>query len=317
MNKISITFLDAYTNNPGDLSFDMFSGLGVFSVYDRTNLDELHERAGNADVVIVNKFKINAESLSLMPKVKYICVAATGINNIDIEACAALGIQVSNVHGYSNNSVAQHVFACILSLTNRPEYYIKEVVNGRWSSNPDFCFYDHTIEELAGKTIGIYGFGAIGQKIAKIAFGFDMEVISVVRNSMKDKPDYVTFVDHDTLMSQSDYVSLHCPLTEETKELINIDNLQKMKPTSILINTGRGGLVNENDLKQALDHNIIKGAILDVLQAEPPSQQHPLINHPKCMITPHQAWASKESRQRLLDGVARNIKAWLWENQQK
>ena len=311
MNKHNIVFLDAYTNNPGDLSFAALENLGMFCVYDRTSMDQLSERAANADIIIVNKFPVNETSLAMMPKVKYICVAATGFNNIDIVAVSSRGIQVSNVQGYSKDSVAQHVFACLLSFINRPEYYSKQVSEGRWSSSVDFCFYDHTIGELAGKTMGIYGYGTIGKKVGEIAHAFGMEVLSVVRNMKQEKPDFVKFVSHNTLMATSDFISLHCPLTDLTHEIINLDNLKKMKPTTIIINTGRGGLVNESDLKYALDHDIICGVILDVLQEEPPKEGNELVSHHKCMITPHQAWASKEAREKLLNRVASNIKSWI------
>ncbi len=311
MKRPLIVFLDAYTNNPGDLNFDIFKTLGDFMVYDRTSMEQLKDRASAAEIIIVNKFPVNKVSLTLMPNVKFICVAATGFNNVEIAAVAERGIEVSNVKGYSKDSVAQHVFACILAITNRPEYYSHQVAQGRWSSSPDFCFYDHTIGELAGKTMGIYGYGTIGRKVGEIAHSFGMEVISKGRDLKLEKPDYVRFVDQETLISSSDIISLHCPLTNETHGIINFENLQKMKSTAIVINTGRGGLVIENDLKEALDQGLIGGAILDVLQEEPPITGNPLIGHPKCMITPHQAWASKESRQRLLDGVAQNIKCYL------
>ena len=311
MFRRQIVFLDAHTNNPGDLSFELLQNLGDFAVYDRTSLEQLGARTSAAEIIIVNKFPVNKHTLALMPNVKFICVAATGFNNIEIAAVAKRDIQVSNVKGYSKDSVAQHVFACILAITNRPEYYSHQVTQGRWSSSSDFCFYDHTIFELAHKIMGIYGYGTIGKKVGEIAHSFGMEVLSIVRDLKRERPDYVSFVDHDTLISSSDIISLHCPLTNETHGMINLENLRKMKSTAIVINTGRGGLVNENDLLHALDHGLIGGAILDVLQVEPPKVGNQLIGHPKCLITPHQAWASKESRQRLLEGVAQNIISYL------
>lgn len=309
-DQFSIVFLDAFTNNPGDISFDEFSTLGHFYAYERTKLEEVAQRAANADVVIVNKFPINEQTLASMPNVRYICVAATGFNNIDIHSVKDRNIQVSNVKGYSSNSVAQHVFACLLSFLNRPSDYSEKVSKGAWAQCPDFCFYDHTIVELAGKTMGLMGFGNIGKKVAQIAHAFDMQIIANVRNQTQEKPTYVSFVDKETLFAQSDFISLHCPLTDETMEIINRKNLLTMKPTTVIINTGRGALVNERDLFFALDHNIIGGAILDVLTDEPPSMTNPLCTHPLCMVTPHQAWTSVEARKKLLKGIVTNILAW-------
>lgn len=317
VKSMTIRFLDAYTNNPGDLSFKAFEDLGDFMAFDRTDFSQLKERAENAEVVIVNKFPVNHETLACMNKVQYICVAATGYNNIDLNATKSKNIVVSNVKGYSVHSVAQHVFAGILNYVNKASYYINEVKNERWSATSDFCFYDHTIEELFGKTLGIIGYGNIGRQVARIGVAFGMKVF-VNSRSIPEKPDEgIEFVERDVLFSQADYISLHCPLTPQTVELINHKSLLQMKPDVIIINTGRGPLINENDLLTALEKNIIKGAILDVLQLEPPSQNHSLIHHPKCLVTPHIAWASKEARQRLLDGIVANIRSWqsgVWIN---
>jgi glycerate dehydrogenase len=305
-----IVFLDAYTNNPGDLSFKALEDLGNFTAYERTTVDDLELVAKDAEILIVNKFVINETSLNKMPQVQYIVVAATGYNNIDIEAVKKRSIQVSNAVGYSTHSVAQHVFASLLTILNKPEYYNQEVKKGSWAKTPDFCFYHHSISELYGKNFGILGYGKIGHRVGEIAHAFGMKVLSTTRNVSKEKPSYVDFVDMDVLFNSSDVLSLHCPLTEETKGIIDLQNLKKMKPNLILINTGRGGLINENDLFYALDHQLIRGAALDVLINEPPPFTHPLIQHVSCLVTPHIAWTSVEARTQLLGMIAENIKAF-------
>ncbi|MBK8518940.1 MAG: D-2-hydroxyacid dehydrogenase [Saprospiraceae bacterium] len=311
MFEPNIVFLDAFTVNQGDLSFDIFSDIGEFVAYDRTNYNELQVRGSNANIAIVNKFPVNEDTLALMPNVRYISLAATGFNNIDIRAVKDRKIEVSNVGGYSKDSVAQHIFSCVLAWINRSQYYANEVRKGRWSEIDDFCFYDHSITELHGKTFGIIGLGNIGKRVAAIANGFGMKVIAKVRNDDQKKEAYITLVDEDQIFRYSDFISLHCPLTDDTAEIINSRNLAKMRSGALLINTGRGGLVDESDLLFALDSGQISGAILDVLSKEPPSIENRLINHPKCMITPHQAWASLESRQNLIEGIAENIRCWL------
>lgn len=306
-----IVFLDAYTNNPGDITFEPLSILGDFVAYDRTSMEELPDRVKHADIVIVNKFKVDEVSLALMENVKYIVVAATGYNNIDVSAVKKRGIPVSNVSGYSIHSVAQHVFASIFALLNRHEYYDAEVKAGRWAKAPDFCFYDQPIFELYGKTMGIVGYGDIGRRVGDLALTFGMKVIVHTRDTSKSKPDPIAFVDLDTLCADSDFVSLHCPLTEETNQLVRKENLRKMKPTAILINTGRGALVHEMDLFYALDHGTIQAAALDVLTQEPPALHNPLLNHPNCLVTPHIAWAGQDARKKLIQGIAENITSYL------
>ena len=313
MIRKEIVFLDAFTNNPGDLSFESISLLGNLKVYDRTentNIELISERCVNAEIVIVNKFPVNEMTLTCMPDVKYIVVAATGYNNIDIESVKKRNIQVSNVKGYSSESVTQHIFASILTLLNKIEYYDHHVKNGRWSASLDFCFYDHSILELSGKTMGIFGYGNIGSRVGKVAHAFGMKIIATVTNKNKEKPDYVTFVDEEAIFRDSDFLSLHCPLTHDTSGIINKSNLLKMKNNAILINTARGKLIEERDLFYALDHGLIAGAILDVLTHEPPSITNPLLNHSRCLITPHIAWAGQQSRKKLIEGIASNISAY-------
>lgn len=248
---------------PGDLSFESISLFGNLKVFDRTestDLELISERCEKAEIVIVNKFPVNEMTLTCMPEVKYIVVAATGYNNIDIESVKKRNIQVSNVKGYSSESVTQHIFASILTLLNKIEYYDHQVKNGRWSASLDFCFYDHSILELSGKTMGILGYGNIGNQW-EVAHAFGMKIIATVPNRDKVKPDYVTFVDEDAIFRDSDFLSLHCPLTDATSGIIKKSNLLKMKNTAILINTARGKLIEERDLFYALDHGVIAGAI--------------------------------------------------------
>ncbi len=311
MSKTNIVFLDAYTTNPGDISFESLERLGHFKRYDRTTIKALEQRCSHAEIVIVNKFPINAETLSFMPFVRYIVVSATGYNNIDLNAVRARNIQVSNVKAYSTESVAQHVFASILAFFNRIEYYNNQVKEGRWASNQDFCFYDSPIIELKSQTIGIYGFGQIGERVGEIASAFGMKVLAYTRNRAKQKPEYVRFVDEVVLFKESDVLTLHCPLSESTSGLINSGNLAFMKKNAIIVNTGRGGLVNEHDLLEALENKIVSGAILDVLNTEPPQNDLPLTKHPRCFVTPHIAWASQAARIKLVHGIAENISAYL------
>ncbi|MBK8347936.1 MAG: T9SS type A sorting domain-containing protein [Saprospiraceae bacterium] len=308
---MKIVFLDAFTNNPGDIGFEVLEALGEFIAYDRTNLDQVAERVKDADVLIVNKFIINARVLTYMPKVKYIVVAATGYNNIVIEDVIKYGVPVSNVSGYSAASVTQHVFASLLAIINKTEQYNLKVKSGRWESSEDFCFYDHSIHELNGCTLGVWGYGHIGSRVGEVAHAFGMKIIARTLDQSKPKPSYVRFVEPDEMFRTSDILSLHCPLTAATKEVICMENLLKMKKSAILINTGRGGLINETDLLRALDQNMIGGAALDVLQEEPPQPGNLLLHHPKCLITPHIAWASVESRTKLLEGVAQNISSFM------
>ncbi len=307
MNDLEIVFLDGFTNNPGDISWEVLSNLGSFHVYDRTNMDQLEERAKDADIIIVNKFVINEAALALMPKVKYIVVAATGYNNIDLTAVKNRNIPVSNVRGYSTESVTQHVFASIFALFNRIDHYNHEVKMGRWSKSQDFCFYDHSIKDISGLTFGIFGYGTIGKQVAKVANAFGANVIVTTRNPLSDAPDDIRFVSQEDLFAHSDILSLHSPLTDQTKGIVNKANLKLMKQDAILVNTSRGGLVVEDDLFYALDHGVIAAAALDVLDKEPPHFTNPLVGHPKCLITPHIAWASRNARIKLLEVIAHNI----------
>lgn len=306
---MKIVFLDAFTANPGDVSFDAIHQFGELITYPRTIPEKLSSVAHDADIIITNKFRIDEAALNQMPQLRYVVVAATGYNNIDIDAVKRRQIPVSNVRGYGTESVVQHVFALILSIFNKAEYYDAQVKTGRWARTDDFCFYDQPIFELAGKTMGIMGYGTIGQRVGQVAAAFGMKVIANSRTPKQVQG--VQFVDIETLFAQSDILSLHCPMTTETTGIINKDNIKKMKNSAVLINTGRGGLINEADLFYALDHGLLLGAGLDVLISEPPSLHHLLVNHPRCIITPHIAWASQPARIQLVAGIADNIKNFL------
>ncbi|MEM1326834.1 MAG: D-2-hydroxyacid dehydrogenase [Bacteroidota bacterium] len=307
----SIVYLDGYTLNPGDLDWSSLTDLGDVKIYDRSNGDEIVDRAKAAEIVLVNKAELTAERIEQLPNLKYIGVTATGYNIVDLEAASECNIPVCNAANYSTPGVAQHVFALLLELTNRVGDHDKSVQNGDWASSADFAYTLQTLPELAEKTMGIYGLGNIGNKVADIALAFDMKVISLHKHPKRDARPGVEFVDKDTLLRESDVLSLHAPLSEKNKYFINAESLKMMKPTAYLINTGRGGLVHEADLRAALLAGEIKGAGVDVLSKEPPPADHPLFGLPNCIITPHVAWATKESRERLLEICVENIKAFL------
>lgn len=307
---MKIVVLDGYGLNPGDLSWSGMEALGDLVVYDRTSPSELLERSADAEVLITNKTLITAENMKALPLLKYIGVLATGYNVVDIEAAKEQGIVVTNIPAYSTNSVSQMVFAHVLNITQRVGYYAKQNTQGRWAENVDFCYWDTELVELAGKKMGIVGFGNIGQGTARIAQAFGMEVLLYTSKEQSDLPDGMKKVSLDELFAQSDVVSLHCPLTADTKEMVNAARLQTMKPTAILINTGRGPLVNEQDLADALNEGRIAAAGLDVLSVEPAMAGNPLLSARNCFITPHIAWATKEARTRLMDIAVNNLKSY-------
>ena len=308
---MNIVILDGYTLNPGDQNWAPVNALGKVTVYDRSSPDQIIERAIDADAVLVNKVILNESVLSQLPKLKYIGVCATGYNNIDINSTNKYGIVVTNVKAYGPASVAQHTFALLLALVNHIELHSQSVRNGDWSASEDFCYWKTPLVELAGKTIGLVGLGDIGSQVAKIASAFGMKVIAFRKNPEQTHNTDIEMVSMETLFKQSDVISLHCPLTEETKDLINAERLSWMKPTAYLLNTGRGPLINEEDLANALKNKTIAGAGLDVLSCEPPRTDNPLITAPNCVITPHIAWASFEARKRLLQMVADNLSAFM------
>lgn len=307
---MKITILDGHAVNPGDVSWDCIQQFGELTVYERTRPDQVIERIGDSTIILLNKIKITKEILDACPSLRYIGVLATGYNVIDTKACAERGIVVSNIPSYSTDAVSQHVFAFILAFTNQVVPHAHSVAAGDWVKNPDFCYWLSPLSELSGKTIGIYGFGNIGQKVAKIAHAFGMNVLVHV-HSEKSFTGGEKTVSTEELFSQSDFITLHAPLTEETSNLVNKNTLSLMKKSAYLINTARGGLIDEKAVREALNKGQIAGYAADVVLEEPMSADNPLLGSPNCLITPHIAWAPKETRLRLLDIAQSNIKAFL------
>lgn len=305
-----IVFLDSYTLNPGDLDLSNLTSLGSCDIYPSTSPDLILDRCHGANIVITNKCVLDSSIIQTLPNLQYIQVAATGYNNVDLEAAKARNIPVSNVSGYSTTSVAQQTFALLLGYLNQTEKYSSETQSGKWSSQPHFSYWHQPIQELSGKTLGIIGLGTIGRKVAEIGSAFGMNIISPSRGEEKDVIPSVQYLPWNAFLSAADVLTLHCPLTDGTKHLINTDALGKMKTSCILINTSRGGTVNEADLKKALDNQEIQAALLDVLSQEPPPEDHILLHTANCYITPHQAWGSLQARQRLLSGIVSNIKGF-------
>lgn len=316
---MKIVILDSYTTNPGDLSWDFLKKYSDdITIYERTAKKEVIERAKGAEILIVNKTVLGEFELkSLAPELKYIGLQSTGYNVIDLKTASKNGVTVCNIPAYSTNAVAQLVFSFILQFTNKVNLHSESVFNGDWCRCPDFCYWKSPLAELDGKTIGIIGFGSIGHRVAEIAEIFGMKVLFNSK-SKKDTSKFKTAlqVDLDTLFHKSDFISCHCPLTDETTGMININNLKKMKKNAVLINTSRGPVVNETDLAFALNNDIIAGAGLDVLSVEPPKFDNPLFNAKNCLITPHIAWAAKETRARLLRILDENIEKYLSGNTQ-
>ena len=306
---MKIVILDAYTANPGDLSWQALEEMGMVTVYDRTQADETVARAADAEIVLTNKVVLNREVIQQLPHLRYIGVLATGYNVVDIAAAHEHGITVTNVPAYSTESVAQMVFAHLLTVTNRTEHYAMANRDGRWSTNPDFCYWDFPHTELAGKTFGIVGLGNIGQRVAQIALAFGMKVKALT--SKDSLPAGVEKVAWEELLATSDVLSLHCPLTDATRHLINRDTLRLMKPTAVLINTGRGPLVDDQALADALAERRLAAFCADVLSEEPPKADHPLLKQPIAFITPHIAWATKEARVRLIQVATDNVRSFL------
>jgi len=363
---MKIVVLDGYTANPGDLSWEDLETLGQCEIHDRTPGTQVVERAQDAEILLTNKTVINRATIAALPKLRYVGVLATGFNIVDTEAAIERGIPVCNVPEYGTPNVAQAVFALILELTNRTGHHSDTVHAGCWSASQDFCYWDGSLIELNGLTLGLVGFGRIAQATAQIARGFGMKILAARRRTsapsapakaegsegspkngpMPDKArqleeafqiilnkprktalefhdnlqklmdeygrtEGVEFVDLDRLFSESDFVSLHCPLTPETKEMVNASRLAQMKPSAFLINTARGALVHEKDLADALNEGRIAGAGLDVLSTEPPPAGNPLLSAKNCVITPHIAWATRKARARLLEVAVENIRAWI------
>ena len=308
---MKIVALDGYAANPGDISWDELKALGECVIYDRTAPEEVLERAADVEVVLTNKVVITAEMMAALPQLKYIGVMATGYNIVDIDAARERGIIVTNIPSYSTDSVAQMVFAHILNIAQQVQHHSEAVHQGRWTSSKDFCFWDTPLIELRGKKLGIVGLGNTGYTTARIAIGFGMEVYAYTSKSSFQLPPEIKKMELDQLFSECDIISLHCLLTDKTRELVNAARLKLMKPTAILINTGRGQLVNEQDLADALNNGQIYAAGLDVLSQEPPKADNPLLTARNCYITPHIAWASAAARERLMGILLDNLKGYV------
>ncbi len=308
---MKIVILDGYTANPGDYSWKALNCFGEVEIYDRTSRDEVIARAKDADMVLTNKVVLKGETLAQLPQLKYIGILATGYNIIDVDETRARGIVVANVPAYSTDSVAQMTFAHVLNITNRIEHYADQNRKGQWSEAADFCYWDTPLSELAGKTFGIVGLGNIGQKVARIALNFGMRVIAFTSKRAEELPEGVEKANLEELLMQSDVLSLHCPLTENTREMINRQSLAKMKRGAILVNTGRGPLVNEADVAEALAEGRLAGYGSDVMSSEPPKADNPLLKQPNAFITPHIAWATAEARGRLMATAIENAKAFI------
>lgn len=307
---MKIVVLDGYAANPGDLSWDELKDLGECSIYDRTVPEDVLQRAEDAEILLTNKVVITARHIAALPKLKYIGVLATGYNVVDIAAAQEHGIIVTNIPAYSTDSVAQLVFAHILNIAQQVQHHSDEVHKGRWTINKDFCFWDTPLLELRGKKMGIIGLGNTGYATARIAIGFGMQVCAFTSKSSFQLPPEIHKMSLEELFAECDIISLHCPLTPSTKELVNAARLKTMKPTAILINTGRGPLINEQDLADALNAGTIYAAGIDVLSQEPPQADNPLLSARNCYITPHIAWASTAARKRLNQIMVDNIKAY-------
>ena len=305
---MKIVVLDGYCLNPGDLSWEDMATLGDLQVYDRTSPKDLIGRAQGAEVLITNKTLITGNDIEALPQLKYIGVLATGYNVVDIESAKKKGIVVTNIPAYSTNSVAQMVFAHILNITQRVGHYAYMNRQGKWSDNADFCYWDTELIELNDKWMGIVGFGNIGQATARIALSFGMKVGVFTSKGQSELPEGIVKMSLDEVFKTCDVVSLHCPLTSSTQEMVNAERLNLMKPNAILINTGRGPLINEHDLADALNEGKIMAAGLDVLSSEPPLSTNPLLSARNCFITPHIAWATKEARIRLMKIAVNNLK---------
>ena len=305
---MKIVILDGYTANPGDLSWKELETLGELVVYDRTSADETVTRAADAEVVLTNKVLITKDVMAQLPRLKYVGVLATGYNVVDIEAAHQRGIIVTNVPAYSTESVAQMVFAHLLTVTNRVEHYAVQNRADRWTNSADFSYSDTMLTELAGKTFGIVGLGNIGKRVAQIAQAFGMKVIALT--SKTTLPDGIKKVELPELLAQSDVLSLHCPLTSDTHHMINADTLKLMKPTAILINTGRGPLIDDQAVADALKDKRLYAFCADVLTEEPPKADNPLLGLPNAYTTPHIAWATVEARARLVKVAIDNVKAF-------
>lgn len=308
---MKICILDGYSLNPGDLDWSPVERLGDVTLFDRTPADKIVERAADADIVLTNKVPFSADTLRQLPRLRFICVLATGYNIIDTEAAARQGVVVANIPAYSTMSVAQMAFAHILNITNHVASYAREVADGKWTNCPDFCFWDSALTELAGKTMGIVGLGNTGMATARIAVAMGMKVVAMTSKSADTLPEGITPAPLDEVLASADVVSLHCPLTPSTRHLINAASIAKMKPSAILINTGRGPLVDEQAVADALNGGRLAAFGADVLSQEPPRGDNPLLSARNCFLTPHIAWATLEARTRLMGIATENVRQFI------
>ncbi len=309
---MNIVVLDGYALNPGDLSWETLEALGNCIIYKRTSPEKILSRAVNAEILLTNKVILDKNIISKLPKLKYICVLATGYNVVDTVFARKKNIPVSNIPAYSTESVSQTVFALLLELTNGVGHHSKKVFNGKWAKNKDFCFWDSPLIELKNLTMGVIGYGKIGRSVIIKARAFGMSLRVFTRTVPKRGSKDIIFCDLEELLEKSDVISLHCPLTEKTKFIISSKELKRMKKTAFLINTGRGLLIDEKAVSRALNKGLIAGAAMDVLTTEPPKKDNPLLKTKNCFITPHIAWATTSARKRLLNIAVNNIKNFIF-----
>lgn len=313
---MKIVMLDAYTTNPGDLSWDFMNEYGEVTIYDRTASDKIIERAKEADIIITNKTPITKEIIDCLPNLKFIALMSTGYNVVDYMYLKEKNIPVSNIPSYSTDAVAQLVMSFILELAMNVGLHSQSVKKGEWSECADFCYWKTPLTELSGKTLGIFGLGKIGRAVAERAKAFGMNIVAYAPRIHGDEPDYITLLPLEEMLAVSDVVSMHCPLTPETEGIVNDEFITKMKDGAYFINTSRGTVVNEKALADALNSEKLGGAGLDVLSTEPPQTDNPLLKAKNCFITPHIAWASFETRERLVGILRENIKAFISGNPQ-
>ena len=310
---MKIVILDAFTSNPGDLSWDAIEEFGELTVYERTTSEQVVERCSGSEVVLTNKVVLNAETIDQLPELKYIGVLATGTNVVDVSFAKEKKICVTNIPGYSTDSVVQHILALMLHFNSKVSVHNDAVQKGDWVNSIDFSFTLGTLNELSGKTLGIIGLGTIGRKLAKVADAMGMKIVAAHQSSMNrlELPYEVEWLPVNEVFTRADFLSLNCPLTPETEKIVDAERLKKMKSSAIVINTGRGPLVDEQALADALNSGTIAAAGLDVLNKEPPPGDNPLLSAKNCVITPHIAWASKQARERLIAVASSNLSAYL------
>ena len=309
---MKIVVLDGYVENPGDLSWEALGALGDLTVYDRTEDEDIVSRIGNAEIVITNKTPITEETMEQCPSIRYIGVLATGYNVVDVEAAKKRGIPVTNIPSYGTETVAQFTMGLLLEICHHIGHHDQAVHEGRWSACEDFCFWDYPMIELAGKTLGLIGYGRIGQAVGRIAQAFGMKLLVYTRTVKKElETEHCRFVSLEELLKEADVISLHCPLQPETEQLIRRETIEQMKDGVILLNSSRGPLIHEADLAEALRSGKVAAAAMDVVSAEPIKEDNPLLTAPNCIITPHIAWAAKEARTRLMNVAVENVRSFL------